>query len=124
MKEDAGFQESCRKDRWEFPAGSTWIVFTDSASHALPERTVHAGTDLHRPPIEPGLPGEGPDRDPGEARRPSAGAERVRSAMPPIFTRGRCASAAIRSGRADLHAHEFPIVSTTRKRALPLIMRS
>jgi len=34
MKEDAGFQASCRKDRWEFPAGSTWIVFTDSASHA------------------------------------------------------------------------------------------
>lgn len=34
MKEDAHFQESCRKDRWEFPAGSTWIVFTDGASHA------------------------------------------------------------------------------------------
>jgi hypothetical protein len=34
MKEDSGFQKSCRKDRWEFPAGSTWIVFTDSASHA------------------------------------------------------------------------------------------
>jgi hypothetical protein len=34
MKEDASFQETCRKDRWEFPAGSTWIVFTDSASHA------------------------------------------------------------------------------------------
>jgi hypothetical protein len=34
MKEDANFQETCRKDRWEFPAGSTWIVFTDSASHA------------------------------------------------------------------------------------------
>jgi hypothetical protein len=34
MKEDARFQETCRKDRWEFPAGSTWIVFTDSASHA------------------------------------------------------------------------------------------
>jgi 3-deoxy-D-manno-oct-2-ulosonic acid (Kdo) hydroxylase len=34
MKEDTRFQESCRKDRWEFPAGSTWIVFTDSASHA------------------------------------------------------------------------------------------
>jgi hypothetical protein len=34
MKEDSGFQDSCRKDRWEFPAGSTWIVFTDSASHA------------------------------------------------------------------------------------------
>jgi hypothetical protein len=34
MKEDAGFQSTCRKDRWEFPAGSTWVVFTDSASHA------------------------------------------------------------------------------------------
>jgi hypothetical protein len=34
MKEDAGFQATCRKDRWEFPSGSTWIVFTDSASHA------------------------------------------------------------------------------------------
>ena len=34
MKEDSGFQKTCRKNRWEFPAGSTWIVFTDSASHA------------------------------------------------------------------------------------------
>jgi len=34
MKEDADFQGSCRKDRWEFPAGSSWIVFTDGASHA------------------------------------------------------------------------------------------
>jgi 3-deoxy-D-manno-oct-2-ulosonic acid (Kdo) hydroxylase len=34
MKEHASFQANCRKDRWEFPAGSTWIVFTDSASHA------------------------------------------------------------------------------------------
>ncbi len=34
MKEDANFQESCRKDRWEFPAGSSWLVFTDGASHA------------------------------------------------------------------------------------------
>jgi 3-deoxy-D-manno-oct-2-ulosonic acid (Kdo) hydroxylase len=34
MKEDANFQETCRKDRWEFPAGSAWIVFTDGASHA------------------------------------------------------------------------------------------
>ena len=34
MKEDASFQANCRKDRWEFPAGSTWMVFTDSASHA------------------------------------------------------------------------------------------
>ncbi len=34
MKEDAEFQESCRKDRWEFPAGSSWVVFTDGTSHA------------------------------------------------------------------------------------------
>jgi hypothetical protein len=34
MKEDAAFQKNCPKDRWEFPAGSAWIVFTDSASHA------------------------------------------------------------------------------------------
>jgi hypothetical protein len=34
MKEDHHFQESCSKDHWEFPAGSTWIVFTDGASHA------------------------------------------------------------------------------------------
>ena len=34
MKEDAAFQQTCRKDRWEFPRGSTWIVFTDGASHA------------------------------------------------------------------------------------------
>jgi hypothetical protein len=34
MKEDAVFQRECRKDRWEFPAGSSWIVFTDGVSHA------------------------------------------------------------------------------------------
>jgi hypothetical protein len=34
MKEDAAFQRNCPKDRWEFPAGSAWMVFTDSASHA------------------------------------------------------------------------------------------
>jgi 3-deoxy-D-manno-oct-2-ulosonic acid (Kdo) hydroxylase len=34
MKEDSRFQATCRKDRWEFPSGSTWMVFTDSASHA------------------------------------------------------------------------------------------
>ena len=34
MKEDADFQTKCRKDRWEFPPGSSWIVFTDGASHA------------------------------------------------------------------------------------------
>jgi 3-deoxy-D-manno-oct-2-ulosonic acid (Kdo) hydroxylase len=34
MKEHHQFQQDCLKDRWEFPAGSTWIVFTDGASHA------------------------------------------------------------------------------------------
>ncbi len=28
------FKRPAARDRWEFPAGSTWIVFTDSASHA------------------------------------------------------------------------------------------
>lgn len=41
MKEDADFQANCRKDRWEFPAGSAWIVFTDTASHAC-ETGQHA----------------------------------------------------------------------------------
>ena len=35
MKEDAGFQETTRKDRWEFPPNSTWLVFTDCVSHAV-----------------------------------------------------------------------------------------
>lgn len=34
MKENAEFQQSCRKDRWEFPSGSTWICFTDTTSHS------------------------------------------------------------------------------------------
>jgi 3-deoxy-D-manno-oct-2-ulosonic acid (Kdo) hydroxylase len=37
MKEDAVFQESCPKQRWEFPPCSTWIVFTDCVSHAVLE---------------------------------------------------------------------------------------
>ncbi|HUL15218.1 MAG TPA: Kdo hydroxylase family protein [Terriglobales bacterium] len=37
MKEDAAFQQSCPKQRWEFPPDSTWIVFTDLASHAVLE---------------------------------------------------------------------------------------
>jgi hypothetical protein len=35
MKEDGTFQESCPKQRWEFPPFSTWIVFTDYVSHAV-----------------------------------------------------------------------------------------
>jgi 3-deoxy-D-manno-octulosonic acid hydroxylase-like protein len=37
MKEDADFQASCAKQRWEFPPNSTWIVFTDCVSHAVLE---------------------------------------------------------------------------------------
>jgi hypothetical protein len=34
MKESEAFQRECRKDRWEFPPNSTWIVFTDTTSHS------------------------------------------------------------------------------------------
>jgi 3-deoxy-D-manno-oct-2-ulosonic acid (Kdo) hydroxylase len=37
MKEDANFRETCPKKRWEFPPGSSWIVFTDCVSHAVLE---------------------------------------------------------------------------------------
>ncbi len=35
MKEDAAFQETTPKNRWEFPPNSTWLVFTDGVSHAV-----------------------------------------------------------------------------------------
>jgi len=35
MKEDANFQESATKQRWEFAPNSSWIVFTDCVSHAV-----------------------------------------------------------------------------------------
>ena len=34
LKQNAAFQEHCWKQRTEFPAGSTWIAFTDTTSHA------------------------------------------------------------------------------------------
>jgi hypothetical protein len=37
MKEDAAFQANSPKQRWEFPPGSTWMVFTDMVSHAVLE---------------------------------------------------------------------------------------
>ena len=37
MKEDTNFRETCPKKRWEFPPGSSWIVFTDCVSHAVLE---------------------------------------------------------------------------------------
>lgn len=35
MKEDSFFQETTPKRRWEFPPGSSWMVFTDCVSHAV-----------------------------------------------------------------------------------------
>jgi hypothetical protein len=35
MKEDANFQATTPKNRWEFPPNSSWIVFTDCVSHAV-----------------------------------------------------------------------------------------
>jgi hypothetical protein len=37
MKEDTSFRETCPKQRWEFPPGSSWIVLTDCVSHAVLE---------------------------------------------------------------------------------------
>lgn len=37
MKEDSAFQQSCAKQRWEFPPDSNWMAFTDSVSHAVLE---------------------------------------------------------------------------------------
>jgi hypothetical protein len=34
LKESDEFQRLCHKDLWQFPSGSAWIVFTDTASHA------------------------------------------------------------------------------------------
>lgn len=34
MKESEAFQRECPKERWEFPPDSTWVVFTDTTSHA------------------------------------------------------------------------------------------
>lgn len=35
LKESAAFQEGADKSRVEFPAGATWMVFTDMVSHAV-----------------------------------------------------------------------------------------
>ena len=35
MKENRRFQETCPKTRVEFPPKSSWLVFTDAASHAV-----------------------------------------------------------------------------------------
>jgi hypothetical protein len=35
LKENEDFQESCTRQRWEFPPGSAWMVYTDMVSHAV-----------------------------------------------------------------------------------------
>lgn len=35
LKENSEFQASGPKDRWEFPPGSAWMVYTDCTSHAV-----------------------------------------------------------------------------------------
>lgn len=35
LKENRGFQETCAKQRWEFPPGSTWMGVTDRVSPAV-----------------------------------------------------------------------------------------
>ena len=35
LKENAEFQQSCPKQHWEFPPGSSWMVYTDMVSHAV-----------------------------------------------------------------------------------------
>lgn len=35
LKASRAFQTECPKERWEFPAGSTWICFTDIVTHAV-----------------------------------------------------------------------------------------
>jgi hypothetical protein len=35
LKENAEFQRNCSKQNWRFPAGSSWMVYTDTVSHAV-----------------------------------------------------------------------------------------
>lgn len=35
LKENAGFQQNCPKQHWEFPPSSSWMVYTDMVSHAV-----------------------------------------------------------------------------------------
>jgi len=35
LKASPDFQANCPKERWEFPAGSTWMCFTDIVPHAV-----------------------------------------------------------------------------------------
>lgn len=35
LKENSEFQETCRKNTWQFAPGSAWIVYTDMVSHSV-----------------------------------------------------------------------------------------
>lgn len=35
LKENARFQSDCAKHPWQFPAGSSWMVYTDTVPHAV-----------------------------------------------------------------------------------------
>lgn len=35
LKENEQFQRDCVKEYWEFPPGSSWMVYTDTVSHAV-----------------------------------------------------------------------------------------
>jgi 3-deoxy-D-manno-oct-2-ulosonic acid (Kdo) hydroxylase len=35
LKENQLYQDTCPKRRWEFPPGSSWMVYTDMVSHAV-----------------------------------------------------------------------------------------
>jgi hypothetical protein len=35
LKENKSFQQNCPKQHWEFPPGSSWMVYTDMVSHAV-----------------------------------------------------------------------------------------
>ena len=35
LKENSAFQQKCPKQHWDFPPGSSWMVYTDMVSHAV-----------------------------------------------------------------------------------------
>ena len=61
LKHNADFQSNCTKERFEFPPGSTWLVFTDvvphsvqSGQHALEQTFIIARSSLaheHNAPL-------------------------------------------------------------------------
>ena len=60
LKENESFQATCPKYRIEFPAGSSWLVFTDTVSHsvlagqyALEQTFIVSRRTLCRPDLSP-----------------------------------------------------------------------